>query len=269
MRRLLALLRALRDHVPGLKAAHRAVREPYYRILELIFPRGVSVRLSSGHEVRLHPRFIGMGAEMYEEAPTGLMAAELKPGAIVLDIGAHVGLHTLMFSRCVGPTGRVIAIEPSPANAKLLREHLAWNSCYNVEVIEAAVGDEIGHVNFTFRSDPTDPGAFANSLAYDIGGKSSTIRMTTIDALCIDCAPDLIKIDVEGAELFVLRGARETLDRLAPTLMVAVHPEPMRMMGTTPSELISFLEVHSYEGHHLDGRRASDPGFEEIVIRKC
>jgi creatinine amidohydrolase/Fe(II)-dependent formamide hydrolase-like protein len=93
--------------------------------------------------------------------------------------------------------------------------------------------------------------------------------MTTIDALCVGRVPDLIKIDVEGAELLALRGARETLVRVAPVLMVAVHPEPMRMMGTTPSELISFLGARSYAGRHLDGRRAIEPGFEEIVFRKC
>jgi FkbM family methyltransferase len=170
-----------------------------------------------------------------------------------------------VLSRCVGPT----EIEPSPTNAKLLRTHLAWNSCHNVELIEAAISHGEGHVNFTFGCDPTDPGAFANSLAYDIGGKSTTVRMTTIDALCANCVPDLIKIDVEGAELFVLRGARETLARFAPTLMVAVHPEPMRMMVTSPSELISYLNDYSYEGRHLDGRRATEAGFEEIVFRKC
>ena len=116
-----------------------------------------------------------MRPEVYEEALTAVLIKHLKPGLTVIDIGAHVGLHTLMFSRRVGPTGRVLAIEPSPANARLLRSHIVWNDCRNVEVIEAAVGDREDHVSFTFHPDPTNPGGFANSLAYDIGGETDTV----------------------------------------------------------------------------------------------
>ena len=266
--RILSLLRILRDVVPGFRPVYRALRPLYYRVLEWLFPNGIAVRLASGDVVRLHPRLLGMRPEDYERELTNILVTQVEQGATVLDVGAHVGLHTLMFSRRVGAEGRVFAVEASPANAGLLRKHLHWNDCRNVRLIEAAIGDRDGDVAFTFRPDPTDPGGFANSLAYDIGGETATVRMTTIDTLCADCRPDLIKIDVEGAELLALRGAYQTLTRSAPILTIAIHPDAMRALETSPSELLGFLGNCGYEGRHLDGRRATDPGFEEIVFRK-
>jgi FkbM family methyltransferase len=268
MRYLLALLRALRDRVPGLRAGHHALREPYYCMLGWFFPRGVPVKLASGDAVRLHPRLLGMRPEAYEPELTGILASQVKRGATVVDVGAHVGLHTLMFSQRVGVEGSVFAVEASPANAGLLRKHLDWNDCRNVRLVEAAIGDCENEVAFTFRQDPADPGGFANSLAYDIGGETATMRMTTIDTLCAGSNPDLIKIDIEGAEFLALKGAHETLMRSAPILVVAIHPDAMRALGTNPAELVALLSCRGYEGRHLDGRRATDPGFEEIVFRK-
>ena len=199
---------------------------------------------------------------------TALLARHLRVGSTVVDVGAHVGLHTLMFSRRVGKTGRVIAVEPSPSSSGLLRCHLAWNDCKNVSVIEAAVGNHEGVIEFSYRAGPTDPGGFANSLAYDIGGLKRHVSMTTLDAICKGLLPDVIKIDVEGAELLVLEGAEELLACAAPTLVIAVHPEPMRAMGAVPANLIAFHKARGYSGHHLDGRPATDPGSEEIVFKK-
>lgn len=247
---------------------HRLLREPYYRAREVIYRRGAPARLSDGTSVRLHPRFLGMRPEAYEPAVTALLARHVHEGATVIDVGAHVGLHTLMFSRRVGAAGRVIAIEPSPANADLLRRHLVWNACTNVRVIEAVVGHREGVTEFSFRPDPTDPGGFANSLAYDIGGAKRCVSMTTLDAICNGLLPDVVKIDVEGAEMLVLQGAEGLLARAAPMLLIGVHPEPMLAMGEAPADLIAFLEARGFCGHHLDGRRAIEPGFEEVFFER-
>ena len=162
----------------------------------------------------------------------------------------------------------MLAVEPSPVNAALLRLHLAWNDCNNVSLTEAAIGDREGFVEFRFRPNATDAAASANSLAYDIGGETAVVRMTTIDAVCSGCDPTLIKIDVEGAEHLALRGAQETLARSAPVLVVAIHPEAMRALGSSPAELVKFMERCGYECRHLDGRRAVDPGLEDIVFAK-
>ena len=127
MRFLLDVIRAVRDRVPGLAAAHRVLREPYYRVLEALCPQGAVAALASGDRVRLQPRFLGIRPELYEPVLTVELIRHLRSGGVVLDIGAHVGLHTLLFSGRVGPSGKVLAVEPSPANADLLRKHLLWN----------------------------------------------------------------------------------------------------------------------------------------------
>ena len=266
--KLLERLRKLRGSSAVVREMHRLLRESYYRAREVIYRRGAPTRLSDGTPVRLHPRLLGMRPEAYEPVVTALLARHLHVGSIVVDVGAHVGLHTLMFSRRVGSAGKVVAVEASPSNARLLKSHIDWNSCANVELIEAVVGDRECTTEFAYRADATDPGGFANSLAYDIGGVKRRVCMRTLDAICDGLFPDVIKIDVEGAELMVLQGAEELLDRAAPTLVIAVHPGPMRTLGAAPADLITFLEERGYSGHHLDGRPAIEVGFEEICFEK-
>jgi FkbM family methyltransferase len=268
MMRLRHAFRLIRDHVPGLRKAYWVLREPYYHALERLFPSGIRVKLPSRDMIRLHARFLGMIFGGYEPELARVMAGQVKPGAMILDLGAHVGFHTLMLSRRAGSAGRVLAVEPSPANAALLRQHLRWNSSDNVQVIEAAIGDEERDVPFVYRPDPMDPGGLSNSLAGDIGGKTTTVHMTTIDRICAGCHPDLIKMDIEGAELLALRGAKETLALAAPLLVVSVHPEPMRALGTTPADLVAFLRAFGYEGHDLDDRPVTDPSHGEFIFKK-
>ncbi len=265
---VLSFLRRRRDSSALFKAIHSALRGPYYCILDLLSPQGVLVALAGNIRVRLAPRLVGIRPEEYEPVLSTVLDQHLRAGMLVLDVGAHIGLHTLRFADRVGHAGRVIAVEPSPANARLLRQHLDWNDCCGVTVVEAAVGEMDGEIEFTFRPDPVDPGGFANSIAYDIGGQTAKVRMTTIDAICGGLVPGLIKIDVEGAELLAIRGAQATLSRSAPVLIVAFHPDAMRLLGTSPVELVRLLDVLGYSGRHLDGRVATEPAFEEIIFEK-
>lgn len=266
MNRILNSLRRLRELHPWIRPIHRVARRPYYMLLSLLFPCGIATRLASKQTFRLHPLLLGMRPETYEAELTSLLLDHVEPGTTVVDIGAHLGLHTLTFSRLVGAEGKVLAVEASPANARLLRSHVEWNKCKNVTIIEAAVGDRNATVPFGFHSDPTDPAAFANSLAYDIGGDQALVPMLTIDAICDGMCPSLIKIDIEGAELLALRGATKTLNRTGAMVVVAIHPDAMQSLGTSPSGLIAFLETQGYIGRHLDGRPVCDPGFEEIIF---
>lgn len=265
---MLNVLRTMRDRLPFGGAVHRALREPYYRVLTAVSPRGVEVRTSDGQPLRVHARFLGMNPGCYEPEVTSLLLAHMRLGMTVVDVGAHVGLHTIMFARAVGGQGQVIAVEPSPANAGLLRSHLNWNGVTNVTVVEAAVSDKEGEANFAFCPDPTNPGGFANSLGYDIGDHKSTVRLATLDTICAGVEPGLIKMDVEGAELHALRGAEDLLSRCSPVLVVAIHPEAMGSMGDTPRELVAHMKARGYAGRDIAGREAIDPGFEEIIFRR-
>lgn len=159
----------------------------------------------------------------YEPEQTRLFEAHVGPGATVLDVGAHVGYYTLLSAVLAGPTGRVVAFEPSPENAAFLLRHVRINRLENVRVEQAAVSDRAGTARFGSGS-----GSGTGHLA-EAG--ELTVRTVTVDEVCAEhgLSPDAIKIDVEGAEASVLRGARETLAGARPVVFLSTHgPEAHR-----------------------------------------
>jgi FkbM family methyltransferase len=140
----------------------------------------------------------------------------VRPGAIVYDIGAHAGFFTLLLSRIVGRSGRVLAFEPHPANAARLLANLEANACQNVELHAVAVSDCAGTQRFSFHE---------SSLEGSLAANGANVAVTTVDALISDGAPapSLMKIDVEGAEGRVTAGARRTLAAHRPLLLMEVH----------------------------------------------
>jgi FkbM family methyltransferase len=146
------------------------------------------------------------------------MADAVRSGSVFFDIGAQAGYHTLLASQLVGPTGQVFAFEPVPSNAAIIRKHIALNALSNVTVIEAAVSDLDGTLQF-------DTGANSVSGHLSIDGNLS-VRTLTLDREIERGAlpePDFVKIDVEGAEAKVLTGGRKLLTRRHPALLIETH----------------------------------------------
>ena len=142
-------------------------------------------------------------------------------GDTVYDIGANVGYVSLSLSRRVGPQGRVIAFEPIPQNIASFRNNVAINEIANVQLIEYAASDHAGETLIRLAENPSTA-----SLVWHRNNSSATelsIRTVTIDDL-VDAGelprPKFVKIDVEGAEAFVLRGMRRTLAAARPVLFV-------------------------------------------------
>jgi FkbM family methyltransferase len=264
---MLDFLRSVRARSRLIDAFYKRFREPYYRALEMAYPKGIRMSLPSGDRFRIHPRFLGMKISNYEPELVEKFCSLIADGMTVIDVGAHVGIYSLLASAKVGSCGKVVAIEPSPANARLLKQHLSVNQCRNVEVIEAAVADKQGQIVFKYRPKATDPGSFANSMAYDISGENANVQVRTLDDICGDLSPAIIKIDVEGAELLALRGAKQSLVRHRPTVIVAVHPEPMRTLGTSPNQLMSYMRSLDYRGRTPSGEVIQEPSFEEVIFQ--
>jgi FkbM family methyltransferase len=142
----------------------------------------------------------------------------LRPGDVLYDVGAHTGLFTLLGARLVGAGGQVVAFEPLPANLNCLRRHLALNRLGNVAIVTAAVGARPGRASFQPAGN-----TYMGRLA-DEG--SITVDVTSLDATLWTeglRAPNLIKIDVEGAEVGVLEGASDLLERHRPAILLATH----------------------------------------------
>lgn len=172
----------------------------------------------------------------------------------VFDIGGHIGLVTLPVSQMVSPGGRVFCFEPGIANLEYLRFHLSRNQVQNVEVIDALVGDVDGEVDFFEQAGATGQ----NSVVVKKNPEAYTRvrrQQVTLDAFCAarDLHPQIIKIDVEGAELAVLRGARDILRRDRPTLFLSVHPAELGLLGESVDKLMHEIEELGYVCVEIDG----------------
>jgi FkbM family methyltransferase len=187
----------------------------------------------------------------YEHAKQRAFAAEVRPGAVVFDIGAHVGFYALLSAVLSAPGGRVFAFEPSRSNVAQLRRHVALNRV-SVEPIDAAVADRDGEARFERGVD---------SYTGSLGDTGVPVRVVTIDALCEAGRlpkPDLMKIDVEGAEALVVKGASETIRTAGPVIFLAVHSAAAR------KECLALLERSGSVAIPLVGR-GIEPGTEFVA----
>lgn len=158
----------------------------------------------------------------YEPEKTECLASIVKEGMIAIDVGAHVGYYSLIMAKGVGPSGKVYSFEPRDLNRGFLKKHIRVNGVENVTVFSKCVGDREGKVSFETR---TGTGTGHLSEEGDV-----TVEMTTLDGAIKEGllqAPDLLKIDVEGAEVQVLRGATETIRNAKPIMVLAVHSEAL------------------------------------------
>lgn len=203
--------------IPSSTVLGRALRLP----LRLV-PKGAVVRVLQG-PLR-GKRWIagasnhGCWLGSYEAAKQKRIVELVQPGMVCWDVGAHVGFYTLLFSHLVGPKGKAIAFEPFPPNLELLRRHIQMNRCGNVQVFPVALADSDGAEDF-------EPGGNSSTGRLRPGG-GIRVLVRKADTLVYSgeaSAPDLIKIDVEGAEARVLRGAVDLMRRRRPILLLATH----------------------------------------------
>lgn len=157
-------------------------------------------------------------------------AQSVKPGNIVFDIGAQAGYFTLVASRMVGQSGKVISFEPFPKNIEFIKEHCHINNRENVTLLEVAVGGSKGERAFetanAFMGHLSDSKSSSSRSANS--KESLTVEVITLDELWNKdktLAPDVIKIDTEGMEYWVLQGGKALIQQKRPVLFVATHGE--------------------------------------------
>ena len=163
-------------------------------------------------------------AGTYEPPVQQALVECLKPGDVVLDVGANVGFIAVIAAKLVGPAGRVVAFEPVPANARLVRRNARLNGLSRLEVVETAVGDRCGTARLVLARLSGGSALAGTDLPPDACGEIE-VPLTTLDAWHARepaTRPALVKIDVEGAELAVLRGAVGLLAAAGPWLCVEV-----------------------------------------------
>ena len=172
---------------------------------------------------------------------------EIQPGSVVYDVGANVGYFSLLASELTGKEGQVYSFEPLPRNIKFLMKHKSLNNLNNIEVIEAAVSFQSGEALFDLGA------SSAMGHLSEVGGLR--VRMVSLDDLVSEGElqpPEYIKIDVEGAEYDVLRGAEKIIEKFRPTLFLDTHQR------TAHQNTIQYLEEHHYHFEILDGKPLSE-----------
>ncbi len=152
-----------------------------------------------------------------------LMDPFLRPGTVVVDTGANIGYNTVYMARRVGPNGRVIAVEPADDNLEILRENVSRNSLTNVTVAPVATGRTSETRTFYLRGDISAVNSFYEDSVYANVTRVISVPVEPLDAL-VEGNADLVKIDVEGAELEVLAGMTRLLRSPTIALVVEWHP---------------------------------------------
>jgi len=199
-----------------------------------------------------------MALGVYEWKVADRLRGEVRPGDFCIDVGAHIGYHALLMSRLVGSTGKVIAFEPFPPSFEFLRGNAELNTAVNLQIENAALGEGNETIRLCFSEDEIL--TMTPSVgAYAVSGDEAVIAVPCItldnylSPMC-DC-PNLIQIDVEGAELSVLRGAESTLCRCHPKLLLEIHGWETQ----NRDRVYDFLSGLGYEGELL--ARRGDEGF--------
>lgn len=179
-----------------------------------------------------------------EPEVTHAMMQIIKVGDTVIDGGANIGFFTLLMSQLVGPTGKVIAVEPGAENLEKLKANLALNDSTNVEIVEKALWREPATLPMFFYEDGGGNSAFAHAQ----GDTTTEIEATTIDAICwTKHAPKLIKLDIEGAEHCALIGAKQTLKDHAPFVLSEINTEALAKAGSSPQDMRAEMFMRGYQ----------------------
>lgn len=187
----------------------------------------------------------------------------------VIDIGAHIGLVSVPAASVLADNGRIVCFEPATANRRLLERHLALNGLtQHATVAGQLVGEQdVDQVPFFEMSSASG----MNSIAHGaIGDGYSRVERTqvTLDSYCANhgLEPEVVKIDVEGAELAVLRGARNVLTRCRPQIFLSVHPRHIAALGESVDDLMALIAELGYDCRSGDGQRVEAFALREYIL---
>jgi FkbM family methyltransferase len=185
----------------------------------------------------------------------------VAPGSIAVDIGANIGAHTLRLAVCVGPAGRVIAVEPTQYAFERMREQVLLNPnlAPRIVLLQAMLmGSEQAALAEKIESSwPLDPPSDAHPGHAGVAKVTTGAKVRTLDSVVSDLdlkSVDFLKLDVDGYEVEVLRGARDTLRRFAPVIFFEHAPYVLAEKGYRPDELVNLLIDAGYQFKNLKCR---------------
>lgn len=196
----------------------------------------------------------------WEPTETAVLRDLLQPGDTFVDVGACFGYYTLIASKRVGPEGRVIAFEPDPENFAVLHHNVEANGCRNVVLVQKALSNKPGTLELHVTPRNKGASSFFESKDTRDGGTVVEVEAVTLDDYLAASGdrPDLVKIDTEGAEGYILEGMRQTLHRLPKTRVVMeYYPYKLRTSGYEPAKVLAMLGEHGFTFQRIEERGGS------------
>ncbi len=252
-----ATIIAAAGRVPGLSKALRWYANRY--------PEGSAVTIKSGLAAgmkwRRHHRYVnGYWTGQYELPMQRALQRELKPGDCFYDVGANAGFFSLVAAKLVGDTGSVVSFDPDPDNGSSIREQIELNNLGARWVLEnKGVADKAGTTTFE-RDKPGSPKGHLRATGADgfdaAGGKAMQeleVELVSLDGVLANHRPpNVIKMDIEGAEIMAIRGCERVLSEARPTWLFELHgPETERAVRGA-------LTRHGYAYFTVEGAPIGD-----------
>ncbi len=240
--------------VPGAHALYSAIMNLAYRDGQPVLLKRSPAKGYRWMHRRGYQTWMAMG--LYEPHVAQLIFDSLKSGDVFYDIGANAGYFTLVAAKAVGAQGQVVAFDPHPDNVKLVQEQINLNRLENICVVEPlAVSGEKG--TFQFVLTPRSANAHLEKVGAPhvrVGGRTVEVGAITLDEYVQDHRfPTLIKMDIEGAEVAAMEGARSLLSHpQAPEFLVSTHSQALE------EGVKKILSEHGYTFRNLEG-------FEQMV----
>lgn len=238
--------RLLSHPAAGSLAVPPLLRFAAWQTLKRVRPRPITVAAFSGVQVRCYPDRTTTNALIYFGLPDWeemqLLSSLLRPGDGFLDVGANVGLYSLLAWSKVRPNGTIRSFEPEPATAAILRENFALNGLGHETIVEAAVGDAVGGVEFLVGRD-----AKARA-ASETDAMTRRVRLVTLDSVVATPSVFTVgKMDIEGYELKAFLGAERLLAAGYPKCWLLETNATCDRYEGSRAELQQLMARHGYE----------------------
>lgn len=239
------------------------MKEAIYKIFDFItFGKGIK-RNISGFSLRLPTRYYKYFKQDYELNNINFLNNQLEKGMTVIDIGAHIGLLSTIIAQKVGASGRVFSFEPTPSTFQLLQKTIAING--NQKIItpfNKAVSDKSGTTTFYITDKPAhNSNSLANTKRENVKEFGIDVKLVSVDDFASEnklSKIDLIKIDAEGAELSVLKGAEKIITAFRPKILLALHPLSIISFGDSLPEIWDFVTGKGYKVYYLNQEISRD-----------
>ena len=281
-RRLVRVLSAFERPLARLPLVPRIYHAAYKRVkpkgLIQVAVEGASLWMNADDEGIARPLLL---KGTFEEDETALVKRLLQPGMQVADIGANVGYYTVLTSRLVGPSGRVFAFEPAPKNFELLLKNLETNGCRNVRPFQVALSSQSGTGTLYLDGSATGNPSMSGDNVPDKAGEVQVQTVTLDEALSGEAPIDFLKIDVQGAEGHVLRGAQRVLAQAKLAILIEIWPAGLRNLQTDPGALLQSLVERGFRmdvvrtggqrrrlGSVEEALALSEDGFVNLLLEK-